>query len=149
MNQNTQMAETAVLSKDSDPRRTDDTVIGPMAMSILEAYSDSFSRAILNSITMRGKSIEEITMENSIPISTTYRRVHYLCENGLVMVERMVFTEGGKKHAIFRSTFQGARFEFQSGGVKVVGTPNEGISDIAFRIWRFNNRAVQPSKPDR
>ena len=115
---------------------------------MLEAYSDSFSRAILNSTISMGKSIEEITLENNIPISTTYRRVHYLCKKGLIIVERMIITEGGKKHAIFRSTFQGARFEFQSGGIKIVGTPNEGIPDVAFRLWRFNNEDPIPARHD-
>jgi len=139
MNSSVQVAETKALSTELESRL--EGAMSPMETSILEAYSDSFSRAILNSTVSKGKSIEEITLENNISISTTYRRVHYLCKKGLVIVERMIIAEGGKKHAIFRSTFQGAKLEFQSGGIKIVGTPNEGIPDVAFRLWRFKNQA--------
>jgi len=146
MNSDLQLTETA--TQQSGLESKFDRAMSQMEMSMLEAYSDSFSRVILNSTIARGKSIEEITLENNIPVSTTYRRVHYLCKKGLIIVERMIITGGGKKRAIFRSTFQGAKFEFQSGGIRVVGTPNEGIPDVAFRLWRFNNKDLNSAHAD-
>ncbi len=110
-----------------------------MAAVVLDAFLDTLSRAIMNSIISSAKSIEDIAAENKIPLSTAYRRVHELCYKGLVIVERIVISDGGKKHAIFRSAFQGATADFQTDGVVVAGIPNKGIPDIAFRLWQFNN----------
>jgi len=109
-----------------------------MAAAILEAMSDEFSRAILNCLVESGKSIEEIASQNGIPVSTTYRRVHEMCHRGLVIVERIVVTRSGKREAIYRSTLRGAKIDFELGGVRVVGLPNDGIPDITFRLWQFS-----------
>lgn len=111
-------------------------------MSLLEAFSDEPSRAILNSTISRGKSIEEIANENNIAVSTTYRRVRHLVDEGLLMVERIMFTEDGKRYSLFRSTLQGAKIEVQQDGIQVTCAPNVGVPDIAFRIWRLNDRGL-------
>ena len=115
-----------------------------MSMSLFEAFLDSPSRAILNSTISSCKSIEELAEENDIPISTAYRRVHRLVDSGLLMTERIVITEGGKKFALFRSTLQGVRIEVHQTGIQVSCTPNQRVPDRAFRIWRFKNRDLGP-----
>lgn len=115
-----------------------------MSMSLFEAFLDSPSRAILSSTISSCKSIEELSEENDIPISTVYRRVHFLVDSGLLMTERIVINEGGKRYALFRSTLQGARIEVQQTGIQVSCTPNQSVPDIAFRIWRFKNKDLGP-----
>ncbi len=109
----------------------------PMAMAILEAMSDTSSRAVLNSIIASGKSIEQIAEEKGIPVSTAYRRVHELCAKGLVVVERTVVGKSGKRRLIYRSAFRGARIDAEFERIRVVGLPNDGIPDITFRLWQF------------
>ncbi len=109
----------------------------PMAMAILEAMSDTSSRAILNSIIASGKSIEQIAEEKGIPVSTAYRRIHELCAKGLVVVERVVVGSSGKKCWIYRSAFQGAKIDADLERIRVVGLPNDNIPDITFRLWQF------------
>ena len=113
------------------------------SMSLLEAFSDEPSRAILNSAISRCKSIEELAHENNIPVSTAYRRVHHLVDRGLLLVERIVITQEGKRYSLVRSTFEGARIEVQQNGVQVTCSPNRGVTDIAFRIWQLNNRDLE------
>ncbi len=109
----------------------------PMAAAILQAMSDATSRAILNSVVAAGRSIEEIAETMEIPVSTTYRRVHELAENGLMVVERIMVGTTGKRSAIYRSTLRGARIDVEYDKVRVVGLPNELLPDVMFRLWQF------------
>jgi len=98
----------------------------------------------LNSTISKCKSIEELAQENDIPVSTAYRRVHHLVDRGLLMTERIVISQGGKRYSLFRSTLQGAKIQVQQTGIQVSCTPNQSVPDIAFRIWQFNNRNLDP-----
>jgi DNA-binding transcriptional ArsR family regulator len=136
MNPSSQVVETA-LRQAAAPVVFDDAQDDPLAVAILEAMSDTTSRAILSSIIADGKSIEEIATESQVPISSAYRRVHELRDRGLIMVERIVVTRGGKRHHIYRSAFRGATVQVEPDRVRVQGLPNDGIPDIAFRLWQF------------
>jgi hypothetical protein len=113
-----------------------------MAASILQAFADSFSRSILDSTIAAGKSIEEVAVENEIPTSSAYRRMHELVESGLLVMERIVIAPGGKRHAVFRSVFQGIRIEFREGGLQIVCVPNEGIPDVNYRLWLYAHKSI-------
>ena len=100
-----------------------------MVKAILEAMSDDVSRKILTSTIERGKPVEEIAAEGGIPPSTTYRRVEELSEMGLMLVERIVISESGKRYSIFRSAFRGVLAELQSGHLHVEVTLNEDVAE--------------------
>lgn len=140
-----QLAWTAVVPPRQVPQPLGDPLGGQMAAAVLEAFSDLSYRAIMDSIISTGKCIDEIAEENDAPVSTTYRRVHELRRKGLIIVERIILSSSGKKRAIFRSAFEGARIEVQPEGVVVVGIPNGGIPDIALRLWQF--KSTDPGRP--
>lgn len=113
------------------------TVTDPrMAGAILEAMSDEISRRILNSVTAQGKAVEEISADGEIPSSTAYRRVHELAQTGLLLVERIIISESGKRYMIYRSAFRGVRIEFVSGELQVRVILNEDVADRFFRMWQ-------------
>ncbi len=105
-----------------------------MARAILEAMSDDVSRVILSSTIAKGKPVEQISEESNIPPSTTYRRVQELSELGLMVVERIVISESGKRYSVFRSAFKGVVAELDSGQLHVEVTLNE---DVAERFYRM------------
>ena len=111
---------------------------------IIEAMADEYSRKILGSIVERGKPIDQISAESSIPISTSYRRVHELCGRGLVIIERFVVSSDGKREAIYRSTLRGAKIEFESGKFRALGALNDEIPNISFRMWQFAQSRRNP-----
>ena len=111
---------------------------------IMEAMADEYSRKILGSIVERGKPIDQVSFENSIPISTSYRRIHELCEKGLVIIERYVVSSDGKREAIYRSTLRGAKIEFESGKFRALGALNDQIPNISFRMWQFAQSRRNP-----
>ncbi len=79
---------------------------GALARSILTALADEFSRRIVSSTVKEGKTVQEISLEQAVPLSTCYRRTSELSRNGLLMVERIVVTGEGKRFAVYRSSFK-------------------------------------------
>lgn len=109
----------------------------PMARGALAALSDDYSRGILGSIVVKGKTIEEMCDEMGIPVSTAYRRVHELHEAGLVVVERILLSRDGKRRTVYRSTLREMKIEFELGRYRVTGVPNHYLPDIGYKIWNF------------
>lgn len=111
------------------------TVTDPiMAGAILEAMSNEVSRRILSSTTAKAKPVEEISAESNIPPSTTYRRVQELVETGLLVVERIMISDSGKRYSIFRSAFRSVLAELESGQLHIEVTLNEDVADRFYRM---------------
>ena len=111
------------------------TVTDPsMAGAILQAMSDDVSRKILSATVSEGKPVEQISAESKIPPSTTYRRVQELTSMGLMVVERIVISESGKRYSVFRSAFRGVIAELESGQLHVEVTLNEDVADRFYRM---------------
>ena len=105
-----------------------------MARAILQAMSDDVSRRILSSTIAAAKPVEEISAESNIPPSTTYRRVQELSELGLMVVEKIVISESGKRYSMFRSAFRGVLAELDDGQLHVEVTLNEDVADRFYRL---------------
>ncbi len=67
--------------------------------------------------------IEEIAREQGIPVSTCYRKVRTLVEEGLMLVEQNILTREGKKYAVYRTTFD-----------HVIVTMNRGVVTTAVSV---------------
>ena len=86
--------------------------------------SDHYMRKILAATMVEDKSIEEISKEKMIPVSTCYRRVHELVGLRLLRIERTVITETGKKYETYMSAFTDAKIRMTSGDLAVEVTMN-------------------------
>ncbi|HUI01398.1 MAG TPA: winged helix-turn-helix domain-containing protein [Nitrososphaerales archaeon] len=92
--------------------------------SILRALGDDSSRRILAAAIPSGKTVEEIGAEENLPLSTCYRRIRELLDEGLMVMERLVVTKAGKRYAIYRTAFSEVKVRFASGGVEIQAAPN-------------------------
>ncbi|MDG6905855.1 MAG: hypothetical protein JRN20_08735 [Nitrososphaerota archaeon] len=75
---------------------------------LVRALSDDYSRKIILSIMSKSESIEQISREQNIPISTCYRRVHDLIVSGIVRPDKTIILEDGKKYICYRAAFKNA-----------------------------------------
>lgn len=75
---------------------------------LVRALSDDYSRKIILSIMGKSESIEEISREQGIPISTCYRRVHDLLISGIVKPDKTIILEDGKKYICYKAAFRNA-----------------------------------------
>jgi hypothetical protein len=107
---------------------------------LLRALSDEYKRRILSSTTSCAKSMEEISRENEIPVSTCYRRVHELINLRLLRVESTIITPNGKKYETFRSVLKGVSVTLESGQlfVDVVMNPR-APEERLHSLWKSVN----------
>ena len=106
-----------------------------MSSALLTALGDESSRRILMSAIEGGKTVDEISAEQGLPLSTCYRKVRYLLDEGLMLLERMVVTQTGKRYAVYRATISEAKISFNRGEVDVQVTPNPEILEKLRRRW--------------
>lgn len=119
----------------SNDRLVETSMVLDLSGPLLTALGDEPSRRILNSAILEGKTVEEISAEQGLPLSTCYRKVRFLVDGGLLLLERMVVTKTGKRFAVYRSSFSEAKIDFINGGVAVEVTPNPQVLDKLRRRW--------------
>ena len=93
------------------------------ALEIIRTLSDDYSRKIVLSTISKPLTIDAISEEHDIPISTCYRRIHDLEEKGIIRSEPII-TEDGKRAFLYRSTLKRATISFGSGELAVKVRPN-------------------------
>ena len=103
--------------------------------SIVQSLSDEYSRKILLSAISRAKSVEDLSKENDIPLSTCYRRVHELVETQTLVVEKIIVTPDGKKYELLRSAYKTISVNFEDGAIKVEASINEDVEEKLRRMW--------------
>ena len=110
----------------SDPNRI---------QALVQGLADEYSRKILLSTIPKAKSVEDMSRENDIPLSTCYRRVHELLDNQILVVEKIIVTPDGKKYELLRSAYRAVNVTFDGGVMKVDAMINEDVAEKLRRLW--------------
>ena len=110
--------------------------------ALVQGLADEYSRKILLSAIPKAKSVEDMSRENDIPLSTCYRRVHELLDSQVLIVEKIIVTPDGKKYELLRSAFRAVNISFDGGVMKVDALINEDVADKLRRLW-MTMREVQ------
>ncbi|MDA4120925.1 MAG: hypothetical protein OK404_00785 [Thaumarchaeota archaeon] len=103
--------------------------------ALVQGLADEYSRKILLSAIPVAKSVEDLSRENDIPLSTCYRRVHELLEAQMLVIEKIIITADGKKYELLRSAYRALTVSFDSGIMKVDATVNEDVAEKLRRLW--------------
>ena len=114
--------------------------------AILKVVSDEYMRKIIVSARSVEKSIDEISQENAIPISTCYRRVHELVNMGILREQRTILTNEGKKYQTYKSALREAMINFSNQGISIETTflPRDQSNHFE---WHYRSANVRtPSK---
>ena len=93
---------------------------------ILKALGDECARMILLSIIDEPKSAIDITREKKIPISSVYRKLHWLANARLIRVKGFVITGDGKKYHLYQSRIKTIQILLPKNEIKVEFTDNNG-----------------------
>lgn len=80
---------------------------------ILSALADDEIVKILNSTKTEAKSAIMIMKLHDISHSTAYRKIKWLLENGLLVVEKIKMTDDGKKISLLRSTLESVHISYE------------------------------------
>ncbi len=103
--------------------------------ALVQSLADEYSRKILLSAIPAAKSVEDMSRENDIPLSTCYRRVHELLDAQILVIERIIVTPDGKKFELLRSSYRAINVSFDGGQVKVDAIVNEDVAEKLRRLW--------------
>ena len=103
--------------------------------ALTRIMADEYSRRILLSGAAKAKTVEDFSREENIPLSTCYRRVNEMHEEGLLVVERIVISPEGKKSELYRSGFKEVRISMVDGNLQIEATVNEDIADKLYNMW--------------
>ena|SRR5437016_10394343 len=82
--------------------------------AILIALADKETMSILDCAMIKSKSMTEIVRETKIPQTSTFRKIKWLLDEGLLMVDSIVITREGKKSSLFKSVLRSidVRYDF-------------------------------------
>ena len=103
--------------------------------ALVQGLADEYSRKILLSTIPKAKSVEDMSRENDIPLSTCYRRVHELLDSQILVVEKIIVTPDGKKYELLRSAYRAVNVTFDGGVMKVDAIINEDVAEKLRRLW--------------
>ena len=94
--------------------------------ALLKALGDKYTRMILLSVIDEPKSVIDIAREQNIPISSAYRKIHWLENSHLIGVKGFIITNDGKKYHMYQSRIRTARISLGGNAVRIEFTDNNG-----------------------
>ena len=106
-----------------------------LIQSVLKALSDEKSCLILSKLSDKSLSAMDLIRQENLPVSSTYRKISELEEEGLIGIDRAIVMPDGKSYNLFKSTFSDFTIQFSNGKVSLEGTPNADILDKAFNLF--------------
>jgi len=95
---------------------------------VLTALADNEMKKILDSAMNQSKSVNEILKETSIPHSTGFRKLKWLLNEGLIMLDKIIITPDGKKFSLYHSTLKAISIKYEYTNVIVEAEPNLDIA---------------------
>jgi DNA-binding transcriptional ArsR family regulator len=103
--------------------------------AVLAALADEEMIKILDSVMIHSKSINEIIRETNIAYTTCYRKIKWLLEEGLVIIDKIVITKEGKKFSLFHTVLTSINVKYENKDIIIEAEENFDI--IKKTITRF------------
>jgi Fe2+ or Zn2+ uptake regulation protein len=103
--------------------------------ALISALADEYARRIILKTINRAYSVEDLSRDENVPISTAYRRVNELKEVGLLTIEKTILTDEGKKFELYRSAFRTIHIDLNQGEIVIDADLNEDVGTRLSRLW--------------
>jgi predicted transcriptional regulator len=95
---------------------------------VLIALADKEMMKILDSAMNQSKSVNEILKETNISHTTGFRKIKWLLDEGLIIVDKIIITPDGKKFHLYHSTLKAISVKYEDTNVIVEAEPNFDIA---------------------
>lgn len=86
---------------------------------VLEILTDDASRKILAACMDDARAVKEISDQTGLPLSTTYRHVHDMVDQGVLECVRSAISPSGKRYDLYESRLSEAGLRLTSDGLDV------------------------------
>ena len=96
-----------------------------IALPILQDIIDESALKIISSIIDIEKNVFQICYENKLPLSSTYKKVRKLYNDGLVSVGKIDIDDRGRKVVFYRSKIKSLDFNLKKDGILLQFDRNE------------------------
>jgi predicted methyltransferase len=98
-----------------------------VAIPLLQNIIDETALKIISSTIDTAKNVLQICYENRIPLSSIYKKVRRLEQEGLVSVERIEVSGKGRRVTFYRSNIKSLDFDLKGEGVLLQFEQNNGF----------------------
>jgi DNA-binding transcriptional ArsR family regulator len=92
--------------------------------AVLTALADSEMVKILDAAMYQSKSVIQIVRETGVSHSTAYRKIKWLIEEKLLIVDKIDITEEGKKSSFFRAVLKSFNVKYEYNSVVIEAEQN-------------------------
>jgi hypothetical protein len=91
--------------------------------------------SIINSTMYQSKSVCDIIMEAKMPHTTAYRKIKWLVDQDLLVIDRICITDEGKKYSLFLSVFRSIVVKYEN--IKIMIEAEQNIDPVDRLTERF------------
>ena len=98
-----------------------------IAIPLLHGLIDEITIKIISSTIDAAKSVFEICYENKIPLSSTYRKIRKLQDDGLMSIEKIETDGKGRRVALYRSKIKSLDFNLKKESILLQFEKNDGF----------------------
>ena len=96
---------------------------------ILTVLADQELRDIFNIIKEKPVSAQEILKYTKIPHTSFYRKINWMLDNKLVIIDSIQETKEGKKYSMFRAIFNDIAIKLQKDIITIEVTPTVDLAE--------------------
>ena len=95
------------------------------AIPLLQEVVDKISSRIIMSTIGSAKTACQIAMENTLPLSSTYKKIRKLQAMGILYIEKIDLDGSGKKVVLYRSRIKSLEFNLNGDSVSLQMEKND------------------------
>lgn len=107
--------------------------------AILAALGDTELQKILDATMFNSKSVSQIIRDTEIPHTTAYRKIGWLLEEKLLVVDKIDITEDGKKSSLFSTVLKSFNIKYEYNNVVIEAEQNyDTLKKITEKFFSLN-----------
>jgi DNA-binding transcriptional ArsR family regulator len=104
--------------------------------AILTALADPEAVSIINSTMNQSKSVSDIIRETNVPHTTAYRKIKWLVDEKLLVVDKVLINDEGKKYSLFHSIYRSIIVKYENNTILVDAEQNiEPLNRLTERFF--------------
>lgn len=107
---------------------------GPDPEAVLELFGDPYVRTIVRAASREPMSVKELSKECDSALSTVYRRVDDLVDEG-ILVERTQIEPDGSHHSVFETRMDELRIAVDDGRLELELVASRDAAEQFTRLW--------------
>lgn len=103
--------------------------------AVLTTLGDKEMVQIMNFCMYNAASVSEVIKETGIPHTSAYRKIKWMLENGILIIDHFFISPEGKKTSLFKSILRSISVNYEANEIKITAEYN--IDPLSKAINRF------------